>query len=558
MAAETRQGGDSYFALGRQPDEDTLITDPTQIWRVKRQFVSFNVDGDTEFLQSGAIRGGIDHVKGQAGRSSGGGPIETELYLRHMTPYVQAALNADPATPSVDIPETVVFDGEATPAGDVNGVTKLSTGLAGEGKDLEIVQPTTPGRLLITLAGGEGQIKVEGRRKTGLGSYDMESISETKTLDADGTALLDKSFHRIDRIILPNTGQTIGTAADLDIVAKPGLKSTTYTPQRGVFPGWTMPAVVGGVPRLGFGVVPRNLSFDFSSMRVTMETIARAVWDERNLEGGAFMQKLVDDSDLADDEFIPNTFFPYYGAYFKINDEFTIVKGFTLNIDQGLDYGEGSTGSPTPAHPERGDRDREFGCSFRVNYEASDDADEDVLKWKEMYRTSQTVKLEASAYYWTQEGQEVLHRITIAEFQITEQPSNPVENRGDLEVNITGRAIVESAANVISWEVVDEDGWIDSQDDATLAVTWSTDSASVDDEVIATITADRRVTGLAIDDLSVDSSAVLGNAVSKVSDKIYTVPVTMPSTGSGTVTLTIAEDAVGEGNAETTGTIDYS
>ena len=560
--AEIRQGGDSYFGLGLQPDTDTLVTDPTDMWRVKRQFTSYGVEPDIEFLQSEAIRGGIDHVKGQAGRFSGGGPIETELYLRHMTPYVQAILNADPATPSTDIAETTVYDGEVTPAGDANGTTELTTGVAGEGKDLDIIQPTTPGRLLITLANGSGDIKVEGRRKTGLGSYDMEPVSETKTLDADGTAFLDYHYHHIDRITLPNTGQTINTAAHLDIVAKPGLKLTRFTPQRGIFPGWTLYQVIGGLPGLGWSVVPRTMSFDFSNMRLQMETLARAVWEERTVEGSFYTEKLVDDSDLANDAFIPNTFFAGYGAYFQINDRFTIVKGFTLNIDQGADFGEGSTGSPHPAHPERGDRTREFTCAFRVNYETDTAADADLVNWSKIYKNNQTVKMEAAAYYWTDTGKEVSHRVTIEEFQVTEQPSKPVNNRGDIEISLTGRAIVESAKNIIAWEVVDEDGWINSQDDATLTVAWSNDSPSTTDEVIATITADRRITGLAIGDLSVADSGsgtpTLGDEITKVSDTVYTVPVTMPASGTGTVTLTIAADAVAQGNAATTGTVSYS
>ena len=561
--ARTRQGGPSYFALGRQPDEDTLVSDVTDMWRIRRQFTNFDVAPDIEFLQSEAIRGGIDYVKGQPGRFSGGGPIETELYLRHMTPYVQAALNADPNTPSVDVAETTVYDGQITPA-DAEGKTGLTVITEGEAKtgEILIVQPTTPGRLQITLASGSGDVTVEGRRKTGLGSYDMESISETKTLNDKGSALLDKSYYRIDKIILPNTGQTKGTPVDLDIVAKPGLKSTLFTPQLGVFTGWTLYGNVAEQPILGWSVVPRTMSFDFSNMRLRMETLARFVREERTVEGGAFMQKTEDDSELANDEFIPNTFFAGYGAYFRINDRFTLAKGFALNIDQGLDFGEGSTGSPSPAHPERGDRTREFSCSFRVNYESDDAADSDLVNWSKIYKNNETVKLEASAYYWTQDGQELYHRITIQEFQLTEQPSKPVNNRGDIEISLTGRAIVENAPNVISWEVVDEDGWIDSQDDATLTVTWDNASPGTGDEVIATITGDRRITGLAIADLSVADSGsgtpMLGDAITKVSDKVFTVPVTMPASGSGTVTLTIAADAVGQGNAVTTGTVAYS
>ena len=560
--AEPRQGGNSYFALGRQPDSDTLITDPTDMWRVRRQFTNYGIQPDTEFLQSEAIRGGIDHVKGQPGRKSGGGPINTELYLRHMTPYVQAILNADPATQSIDVPETTVYDGQVTPVGAANGVTELTLGVSGEGKDLEVTQPTSPGRLLITLANGEGEIKIEGRRKTGLHSYDMESISETKTLDENGSVLLDKSYHRIDRITLPNTGQTIDTATDLDIVAKPGLKSTRFTPQRGIFDGWTLYQNVGDVPGLGWSVVPRRMSFDFTTMRLEMDTLARFIREERTVEGGAFQKKPIDDSDLKNDEFIPNTFFAGFGAYFRINDDFRLVKGFSLNIDQALDYDEGSTGSPHPVHPDRGDRTREFTCSFRVNYEAEDAADTDVLNWTEIYENNETVKLEASAYYWTQDGEELYHRITIAEFQLTEQPSKPVNNRGNIEVSLTGRAVVENAPDIISWEVVDVDGWIDSLDDATLTVAFSNNAPSPGDNVIATIKGDRRITGLSLDGLTVADSASgtpdLGDAVTKVSDTEYTVPVTMPASGSGTVTLKVAADGVGQGNAETTGTVDYS
>ena len=201
-----------------------------------------------------------------------------------------------------------------------------------------------------------------------------------------------------------------------------------------------------------------------------------------------------------------------------------------------------------------GDRTREFACSFRVNYERDDTADADLVNWSKIFKNNETVKLEASAYYWTDKGQEVYHKITIEEFQLTEQPSKPVNNRGDIEISLTGRAIVENASNIITWEVIDEDGWINSQDDATLAVTFSNDSPSAGDEVIATITGDRRITGLAIDDLSVTTGSTLGTELTKVSDTVYTIPVTTSAT-AGNVVLTVAADAVGQGNAEATGTV---
>ena len=72
----------------------------------------------------------------------------------------------------------------------------------------------------------------------------------------------------------------------------------------------------------------------------------------------------------------------------------------------------------------------------------------------------------------------------------------------------------------------------------------------------ATLTFNANVTGLAIGDLSV-SAGTLSNFV-VVSGTTYTVEIQAPSTGSGTLTLTLAEDAVNEGNAEATASATYS
>ena len=39
MAVESQQGGDAYFHLGSQPDDDTLVDDIQKLSRIKRAFV---------------------------------------------------------------------------------------------------------------------------------------------------------------------------------------------------------------------------------------------------------------------------------------------------------------------------------------------------------------------------------------------------------------------------------------------------------------------------------------------------------------------------------------
>ena len=308
--ADIRQGGKSWFHLALQPDADTLVSDITKVSRFKRQFINFGLDVDGEQLRSEAVRGNVDASKSQSGAMWGSGPIEKEVYVSHSLDYVQGILNGDPATKSTDVAQTTVYDGKFTPKGDQTGTTKVAT--SGDSIDLTIVQPTTPGRLNITLDGASGPVNVIGRRKRGPGSLDVIPMSETVTLDGTNhTGKTNGYYHHIDSLEFLNTGLTIDTAIDLDIVADPGLKKTVFSARDEIFPGWTVPAVVGGEPRLCSGVVPVRARLDVGrNIRLFMETLARMVWRRRTLAGGILTEKFADDSALKDDPFIPNVFLP--------------------------------------------------------------------------------------------------------------------------------------------------------------------------------------------------------------------------------------------------------
>ena len=456
---EIRQGGRSYWHLGLPPDADTLISDVTQMSQFKRQFIRFGLDVDGEQLLSEAVRGNVDAAKSQSGAMWGGGPIETEIYMSHMLDYVQAILNGDPKTKSTDVPNTTVYDGKFTPTGNQTGTTKVTT--AGDSPGLTIVQPTTPGRLTITLEGASGPVNVVGRRKRGPGSLDVVPMSETVTLDgANHTGTTTGYYHHVDSLAFPNTGLTLDTAIDLDIVAEPGLKLTKFSARDAIFPGWTVQGNVGGEPRLGFGVVPVRARLDVGrNIRLLMETLARMVWRRRTVAGGILTEKFTDDSALASHPFIPNVFFPYYGGYLEIDDSPTIFKNFQLNINQGLNFLEGSTGSPMRLPLDRGNAGRDVLASFRVYYEKADAATTDFIKWDERFRDNITSKVVIYMYYWTAEGKEYYQKITLHEVELTAVPRVGVEHKGSLEENLALRAIREGATAVVDWEIVDDAGW---------------------------------------------------------------------------------------------------
>ena len=457
---ERRQGGNSWFHIGRQPDEDTLISDIANMSQFRRQFTNFGLDMDSERLRSEAVRGTVDASKSQSGPLWGAGPIGTEIYTSSMLDYVQAILNGDPATASSAVATTTVYDGETTPKGEAAGTTVVTT--SGDSPDLAITQPITPGRLMIILDGAEGPVTVVGQRKVGLGSLDSLPMTETVELDGtDHNAVTENYFHRIDRLEYSNAGLTVDTAADLDIVSDSKLKKTAFSARDLIFPGWTVQGNVGGVPRLGYGVVPVSARLDVgNNIRLLMETQARAVWRKRTVEGGVFTEKLSDDSALAENPFIPNVFFPYYGGYMEIDDSPTIFKGFQLNVNQGLDFLEGSTGSRSRLPLERGDAGRDIQASFNIYYESGDAATDDFISWDERFRDNITSKLVMYSYYWTDTGKEYYHKVTLDEVELTAVPRVGVENKGALEENLSVQAIREGATAAITWEVVDDAGWV--------------------------------------------------------------------------------------------------
>ena len=458
MATEIRQGGNSWWHLGLQPDTDTLIDDVTKMSPFRRQFVNFELDLDGEQLQSDAIRGSVDASKSQSGKLWGSGPIETEIYISQMLDYVQAILNGDPATVSTDVANTTVYDGTHTPTGEQTGTTKVTT--SGDSPDLAITQPTTPGRLNITLAGGSGEVQIVGRRKTGLGSLDVEIMRDTVTLDGDGAGTTEGYYHHIDSLEFPNTGLTIDTAIDLDIVAEPGLKLTKFSARDAIFPGWTTQGIVGGVPRLGWGVVPASARLDVGdTIRLLMETSARRVWRRRTVEGSVFMEKLADDSALASQPFIPNVFFPYYGGVLEIDDHATIYNSFQMNITQGLDFRAGNRGSRSQLPLSRGDAGRELTANFNVYYESGDAATDDFIRWDERFINNQSSKLVIYYYYWTDLGKEYYQKVTLPTVELTAVPRVGANTKGELQENLAVRAIREGATAVVDWEVVDDAGW---------------------------------------------------------------------------------------------------
>ena len=198
MAVESQQGGSSYTHLGGQIDDDTLVDDIQKMSRIKRACVEQSLEPSGELRRSDSIRGGVFPGKAQSGKLGGTARIVTEVFRNNMLEYIQGILNADPATESDDIANTDdIFDGSVTfVATNPLVLEVIETGTATASQilidpDADLpkypVPPadtglSKPSRLRITVAAAVGTATIVGKRKYGLGKYDLAPVTEDVTM----------------------------------------------------------------------------------------------------------------------------------------------------------------------------------------------------------------------------------------------------------------------------------------------------------------------------------------------------------------------------------------
>ena len=119
----------------------------------------------------------------------------------------------------------------------------------------------------------------------------------------------------------------------------------------------------------------------------------------------------------------------------------------------------------------------------------------------------------------------------------------------------SGTITLTLAANAVSAGNAAVTGSVSYSPLPTVAITYSPTSVRGGRKSTATLVWSESVTGFGLADLSVDVGTLAN--FSGTGDT-YTVDVTAPATGTGSIVLTVREDAVNEENAETTASLPYT
>ena len=561
MAVEEQQGGDAYFHFARQPDDDTLISDIRKVRRIKRAFVEHFLRPTGEQRQSDSIRGSVYPAKSQAGKIGGTGRIVTEVFKNDMTDYVQGILNGDPEVLSENVDDTDVFDTDITFTADEDLTRTVNPTDAADTEDaaaaeIGVTQPTTPGRLAITVTGAAdgSEVEIVGRRRYGLGERDQVTETETVTLDSAATATTDTFFDEFTKITFKE-GHGLTAAANVEIIAEPGLRTTTFKARSAVHDGFTFQSLIGNESRLGLTGVISNATFNVSdTIRLTMDMLFRAVYRRRTIEGGVFDEVLNDDSDLVDDAFGASEFFVDYGGYLLFDGNVVIFDDFSLTFNPGLQYRTGKNGERIQSGIERGDAGASIEGSITVNFETGDDPDDEFIRWDERYRDSDLSEVEIFVYFWDNEGKQVYHRIKMPNVELTADSETPITSRGTIKENLSIRAVVEGSDDVIEWEILDDNGWFGvtpTMEFATaLATAGGNGNVTIDFGRSIPTTGTGRISNADLADQFTVTGATKGT-VSAVSGDDTQRTLALTASVAGELSVTLAKNGVPQGNAET-------
>ena len=507
-SGKIRQGGESWLQLFLQKDKDTPVTAAQLASRpdhekVSRQATRFGFLPDGERLVSEAIAGSIDRQASQPGQVWAQGPVESEVYMTHMTTYVQGLISADRATTSVAIADRSVLSSEnVTPTGENfrASVSKES------GADITITNhpsdpannsdPNLPKQLEISIDAGSGNtipkgywVRIEGTRKTGLSPYDVEVISETLTQETAAQTLTktanadDFYFDTITGLVFSSNIEVTNANIPLavTITAKTGQKRTPFEETNDIFDGWTYLGSHGGEPVLGYGVTPVSGNLQISdTARLLMELVTGLGWTARTLVGGIHEERYNFDLDNADATqqdtthpehasgfpFIKNVFYPGRMGVLELDDYAVIFNDIDLVINNALTPLEGSSGSLSRLPLVRDTSDRIFDCNFTAYYEDPNaapytnetDAPE-FIDWRKRFRTGALTKATVYVFYWNEKGKQTQHKITFAACSIGAMPRPTVDNKGRLAQSIALESIKSGTQRVIAWEIIDDNGW---------------------------------------------------------------------------------------------------
>lgn len=470
MAVERRSGGSSYLIMGRQLTYGTHVNvfaapvaevttpgseAPATAGMIQKRFpfTLLNLDETGEQIQSESIVATGSDTLNTTGILGGAGRIEMEIVPEDVLHILRGVFNPtdEPSDTEVSVTDTLFASASYTAGTALTLTNTTPTTITTQGS---LTFPSQVKLVMDADVDMSGTLELVGFRKVGRPDTERFPVTEILTLAPTGNAENASRTLTTENYFTSLTSATPKgdiASGEMELTWEPNTKFSklTLNDTNVQFPGWTWQMVKGTVPVAGYDVVPTNMSLTIgANIRLAMDLLASEVTNFRMITSTT-VEKLEYDTTLSDAAltnfpFSELDFYPPWGGalFFDNNSDPLAFTEATLNVNHNFVPSPGLTGSRFRGQPiVDGDAVREVTMSFTTFFETSTDADEDFIKWQDLYRNNTTFALELNLFNYLDTGRQYRIKFDAPRAQLTAPPTLAIENRGQITRNIECKLI---------------------------------------------------------------------------------------------------------------------
>ena len=434
----------------------TLMDEAIILYMIAKRvpFTRLTLGGDSEQSQSDSIVGGGSDTLNTSGQKGASGILEAEILPEDIIHLLRGLLNPNADPTSTKLAIELIKDANAIAA---TSPTTLS------GFTEEEASAAYPGRVKATFTGATratgAQMIVKGFRKIGRPKVEQFPVREIIPIaNVTDPTLSTKFYTKIESVEV--VGVTNGTVK-LDFepdTYKSELRLNTRNLQ---FPGWTFQENIGGMPVLANNVIPNSAEITIgANIRILLNLIASQVTNRRMLNA-PHVEKLVYDETvagaaLANFPVADLNFYPNWGGalFYGTDTDPTAFTDLTMGVNHNYEPSAGYTGSRFRGEPIVSDDGiRQVTLSWTGFFETGDAATDTFHRWQEYYDDNTTAPIALNMFNYLDNGRQYRIELKGARFQLTEEPTLPVETRGQIPRRIVGK-IVPSPGAVAPDEII--------------------------------------------------------------------------------------------------------
>ena len=451
------RNSDITLTSGTQTDQTGSLATVALVYMIQKRipFTRLTLGGDSEQSRSGSIVGGGSDTLNTSAQKGASGILEAEILPEDIIHLLRGLLN-----PNAD-PTSTKLDAEAIKAA-------ANTSLYSDKRNPVTFTPDAshaayPSKVKATFSnspvlGNNAKMTITGFRKIGRPEIEQSPVTETVRIpNADAPVFSNKFFTKIESVFLE--GVTGGTV-QLDFEPDTYKSAITLNTRNLLFPGWTFQENIGGMPVIANNVIPNSAEITINTnIRILINLIASQVTNRRMLHQ-PHVERLVYNRDDDNNIVLPSAelthfpvgalnFYPNWGGALLYGDDTdpTAFTNLTMGINHNYEPSAGYTGSRFRGEPiVSEDGIRQVTLAWTGFFEAGDKTTDTFHRWQEYYDDNITAPVALNMFNYLDNGRQYRIELRGAQFQLTEEPTLPIETRGQIPRRIVGKIVPSKGA----------------------------------------------------------------------------------------------------------------